>query len=167
MISQKSVVEKARSAIGHKCLYKLGAGGGTGGLPFAPENPECDCSGFASWVYGVKRKVSVPMYEKWNGGWFETTAIYRDANSPYGFFTKVEEAKPGDVLVWGDSKGKQGHIGIVGQVSEGKPVSVIHCSKGNGIKYGDAIQETSPTVFISNNAIIARWYDMDNTIGKA
>lgn len=166
-MSPEDLVLRARSALGHKCAYRLGSGGGTGELPFTQENPECDCSGFVSWVYGVKRKVSVPMYEKWNGGWFETTAVYRDANSPYGFFTKVEEAKPGDVLVWGDSKGKQGHIGLVTEVDGGKPTKVIHCARGNAIKYGDAVYETGPTVFTANNAIVARWWQMDNKAGRS
>jgi hypothetical protein len=57
---------------------------------------------------------------------------------------------PGDLLVYPDSGGRQGHIGIV-TVQDGQgPVLVIHCSSGNFTHTGDAIRETPPLVFSAN-----------------
>ena len=147
-------VARARKALGGGCIYKLGKGG------FTPTNPapwskqmECDCSGFVSWCLGVSRKTDNPWYVAYNGGWFETSAIVRDATSPFGVFTEVAryDALPGDVLVWGDAGGKQGHVGLVTG-----PTTVIHCSRGNFTMTADAIRETDQHIFDANKAIAAR-----------
>ena len=147
-------VSRARSAVGGGCIYRLGKGG------FDPkaERPwskqmECDCSGFVSWCLGVSRKTNNPWYVKFNGGWFETSAIVRDALSPFGVFTEVAryDARPGDVLVWGDTGGQQGHVGLV--TGAGK---VAHCSKGNWTLTQDAIRETDMHIFDTHKAIAAR-----------
>ena len=136
------------------CIYKLGKGG------FSPKNPfpwnhqmQCDCSGFVSWCLGVSRKTDNPWYAKFNGGWFETSAITRDALSQFGVFTEVAryDAEPGDVLVWGDKGGAQGHVGIVSG-----PTTIIHCSMGNFRKTPDAIREPDMAIFDANGAIAAR-----------
>ena len=158
------VVARARSAVAGGCIYKLGKGG------FRPTNlapwdkqMQCDCSGFVSWALGVSRKTDNPWYVAYNGGWFETSAIVRDALSTYGVFTEVAryDALPGDVLVWGDSGGAQGHVGIVSG-----PTTIIHCSKGNYTTTGDAIRETATTIFDSHKAIAARcaWVDAKDTV---
>lgn len=157
------VVKRARSVISKGCAYKLGKGG------FSPTSPvpwsslgECDCSGFISWAIGVSRQTDNPWYKKQNGGWFETSAIVADCKTPFGFFDEVrwEEAKPGMLLVWGDSKAggkvRQGHVGIIGAAHSGEPYSVIHCSSGNFRKLGDAILETGVEIFQANAAIVAR-----------
>jgi cell wall-associated NlpC family hydrolase len=147
-------VSRARSAVGGGCIYRLGKGG------FDPkaERPwskqmECDCSGFVSWCLGVSRKTNNPWYVKFNGGWFETSAIVRDALSPFGVFTKVDrqDARPGDVLVWGDTGGQQGHVGLVTGAA-----TVIHCSKSNWTLTQDAIRETDMHIFDTHKAIAAR-----------
>ena len=142
---------RASSALGKGTKYVLGS---------SLVGSECDCSGFVAWCFGVPRKVNLDLYVRWNGGWFETTAIYRDAKSPYGFFREVPlaQAQPGDVFVWGDSHGRQGHIGIITEEGGAK---VIHCSKGNWARTGDAVQETPPDVFLKNDAIVARWHEFD------
>lgn len=153
------VVNRARAALAGGAIYKLGKGG------FDPKalrpwnkQMQCDCSGFAAWCLGVSRKTDNPWYVAFNGGWFETSAIVRDALSQFGVFTEVarQDAKPGDVLVWGDSGGAQGHVGIVTSTT-----TIIHCSKGNFNQHGDAIRETPMTLFDSHNAIAARcaWVD--------
>jgi cell wall-associated NlpC family hydrolase len=122
----------------------------------------CDCSGFVAWCLGVDRYLATqfPHYEM--GQWFETSAVYKDAKSPFGFVTEVpwKASLPGDVLVYGDRKDsagkvRQGHIGIVSEVTDQGPVSVVHCSLGNWKREGDAIWETDCTPFIAGQAITA------------
>ena len=162
------IVARALRSVSNGCVYKLGKGG------FSPVNPvpwsssgHCDCSGFVSWAIGVSRQTDNPWYKKQNGGWFETSAIVADCKTPFGFFDSVEwnQAKPGMLLVWGDSKTatgvRQGHVGIVSGIvttglKMGEPNTVIHCSSGNFRKTGDAIQETDVKIFRTNNAIVAR-----------
>jgi hypothetical protein len=157
-VTRIEVVERARSVIGMKCKYALGKGG------FYPENPvpwnsrkECDCTGFAAWVYGVSRKTDNPWYVKQNGGWFETSAIYRDATCEYGFVEQVlGDPQPGDLIVYPDSGGEQGHIGIVSRVEEGAVIAVVHCSSSSYRREGDAIQETPPGLFLRSGALVAK-----------
>lgn len=156
------VVERARGAIGHGCVYVLGKGGikPDALYPWPPGMPNlgCDCSGFVAWALGVSRWIEKwhPSYE--GGDWFETTAVLRDAQRPYGFVNAIPwaSAQPGDILVWGDANGKQGHIGIVTECDATGPSMVVHCSKGNWRKSGDAIQETDVSIFQHNGAIAAR-----------
>lgn len=156
------VVDRARSAIGKGCIYRLGKGGytPTNLVPWSKQF-ECDCSGFVSWCLGVSRKTDNPWYVRFNGGWLETSAIVRDATSPFGVFTEVAryDALPGDLLVWGDAGGAQGHVGIVSG-----PTTIIHCSKGNWTRTQDAIRETDMTIFDSHKAIAARcaWVEVGN-----
>jgi cell wall-associated NlpC family hydrolase len=156
------VVARARSAMGGGCIYRLGKGG-FNPKSIAPWSKqfECDCSGFASWCLGVHRKTDNPWYVQFNGGWFETSAIVRDALSPFGVFTEVArfDVAPGDLLVWGDANGQQGHVGIVSGTA-----TIIHCSKGNWTLTQDAIRETAMTIFDSHKAIGARcaWVEVSN-----
>lgn len=155
------VVARARGAIGHGCVYALGKGGmhpaSPTPWPTGLPNVGCDCSGFVAWCLGVSRMLTKdhPHYEF--GGWFETSAIARDARSEFGFVNEVlwSLALPGDLLVWGDHDGHQGHVGIVSECDETGPVRVIHCSRGNWRDHGDAIAETGVEVFRRNNAIAA------------
>jgi cell wall-associated NlpC family hydrolase len=160
-VTRAEVVARARSVIGQGCIYKLGQGGFTPLLDH-PWNSmkECDCSGFVAWCQGFSRMVTDPWYKSQNGGWFETTAIVRDALSEFGNFAAVPalDAKPGDVIVYGDKDGHQGHIGIISRIDENGVGAVVHCSSGNlkGPAH-DAIQETDPHVFTKNGALIARF----------
>ena len=163
------VVARARSAIAKGCFYKLGAGG------MRPHDPhpwdsanKCDCSGFAAWCLGVSRQTDNPWYKEQNGGWFETSAIVRDCETPYGVFALVtrQHALPGDLLVYGDYKGsdgatRQGHVGICSEANAKGPVKVIHCSSGNYRKTGDAIRETDVGWWNLAGGVVARcaWVD--------
>lgn len=172
-IARADAVARARRSTQHGTVYKLGAGGmsPTASTPGA----ECDCSGALAYWLGVSRFV-----RQWNprwpfGEWLESSAIVRDAWSALGEFELVTRSdanrraepvrasegwplcRPGDVLAWGDSGRKQGHVGLVSRVDyAGRVLSVVHCSKGNERKLGDAIAETSPDVFIVNNALAIR-----------
>lgn len=153
------MLARARSAIGHGTLYKLGKGG------FNPASPhpwnalgECDCSGYAAWCLGVSRHTEHPFYAHQNGGWLETSAIVADAHSSFGMFEAIrwEQAQPGDLLVYGDSGGHQGHVGVVSEVNDSGPTAACHCSSGNARVRHDAIQETGVAVWSLNGGIVAR-----------
>jgi len=158
------VVARARGAIGKGTKYRLGAGGRN---PSALEPGRkavawflCDCSGFAAWCVGVDRylpNAAIPTLP--GGDWFETSALVRDALSPFGFVVKVPwaEAHPGDLVVWPDDGALQGHVGIVAEVGTTGPDTVVHCSSGNGkTGTGDAIAETDAGMFLRHGALVAR-----------
>lgn len=159
MILRQSVIERALSAVGRGCKYKLGAGGRLWhkATPWTPLLMTCDCSGFAAWCIGEDRHTKHPWYRGLNGGWLETTAMLRDCKTPFGMFAEVpwESAIEGDFLVWGDAGGKQGHVGIVTATGVG-PRLVAHCSMGNFRNTGDAIRVTDATIFLANGAVVAR-----------
>lgn len=155
---------RAKSAIDLGIIYKLGAGGM---IPTAatPANIEgkCDCSGFVCWALGLKRMTDNIFYVKFNGdghyGWINTDAMYKDAQSPTGFFTEISEPRVGCLVVFpGGKLRKVGHVGLVSAVAKGQATKVIHCSSSNYKNTKDAIQETPPTVFATSDAIFI-WYD--------
>lgn len=159
-----TALARARGMVGHG-VYRLGAGGMNpgAGAPFSLSGL-CDCSGFLAWCMGVSRKTDHPLYEQWNGGWLETSAIVRDIEMlSTGMFLRVREdvVQPGDVAVWGDRGKRQGHVGIVSAVQSSidKPrvKRVIHCSKGNERIFGCAVAETNADLFYANKAIFGRY----------
>ncbi len=158
-MTAEQVIQRARSAIGHGCAYKLGMGGYNPSAVW-PWNSrgECDCTGFLAWCLGLSRQTDNPWYEKMNGGWLESTAIVRDCATPYGFFDLVrwEQAAIGDVLAYPDRGTKQGHVGIVSAVDATGPTQAIHCSSGNWRTREDAIQETGVGLWRLAEAIVAR-----------
>jgi hypothetical protein len=156
----KDLLDRARSVVGAKTKYKLGAGGISPALP-SPANVhnECDCSGYVCWCLGISRQTTHPLYVQFNGGWINTDAIVHDAIAQTGFFAKLEKALAGCLIVYpGPPKRKVGHVGIVTLVgADDRASQVIHCSAGNFRAHGDAIQETAPTVFNQPDAILV-WY---------
>lgn len=155
MITPEQALTRAYRQIG-KGIYRLGSGGMD---PSAASplnvNGECDCSGFTSWVQGYSRKTSHPLYVKFNGGWINTDAIVHDLKECTGIFRPLEEPKVGALLVYGRVGSRVGHVGIISSLD---PVRVIHCSKGNYVNTGKAIQETSDKVFQNIYTKIA-WYE--------
>lgn len=153
------VAQRAQSARGHDCTYRLGKGGFNPASPY-PWNShgECDCSGFAAWCLGFPRHVDHPWYVQMNGGWIETSQIVRDALSPFGFFEKIDwaQARLGDLIVYGDHDGHQGHVGVITDLDGDGPKMVTHCSLGNFRTFGDAIGESVPGLWKMHNGIIAR-----------
>jgi hypothetical protein len=158
----QELIDRARSVAMGGCHYGLGCGG------FDPtrthpwdDSMSCDCSGYVAWALGVARHTSNPWYVQQNGGWIETSAIIRDCETPFGFFAQVmpKDARPGDLLVYGDrsagGKMRQGHVGICTEIDKG-PAKVIHCSKGNDRKLGDAIVETDVGWWTLAGGIVAR-----------
>lgn len=153
------VISRARSQIGQGTIYALGKGGMLAGQERAANtHGQCDCSGFVAWCLGVSRQTSNPWYRSINGGWFETTAVFKDCGTPFGFVDGVpwSQAQLGMLVVWGDHDGHQGHIGVVSEVDSAGPAKVIHCSSGNYKALGDAVAETDSGVFKHNDALVAR-----------
>ncbi len=133
-------VARAKASI-KPCFYVLGRGGFN---PIYPNDAtwdkrRSDCSGFISHVLMTKRepKHSRPF-------WIETTAIYKNATGSKTTFTQVQIPVPGCMVVYGDSRGKQGHCGIVSDVHYVGPIWVgydtIECASGIQGKLGKAIR---------------------------
>lgn len=149
-MTQSEVVARARSCIGKDIKYRMGAGG------FDPKaampGESCDCSGFVAWALGISRNLKIPYYG--NGGWWETSAVYRDATLPFGYVERVmrhEMPKPGMLLVYPDVRGVQGHMGIVTAVDQDARVAlVVHCSRGHYMRGIGAVAETDAGVFDRN-----------------
>lgn len=157
-LSRGEVIARALSAVGAHTAYALGAGGRNPRAKRPAVMGECDCSGYAAWCLGVDRYLPNGAIPHLPGGeWFETSNLYRDARSPFGFVAQVdwEMALPGDLLVFPDVGQKQGHVGVVVEVDAKGPTRVAHCSTSNA-KHGDAIAVTGPEVFVRNRAIVAR-----------
>lgn len=155
-MKRSEVLARARHAAAvSQTRYALGAGGRKPKAPLPEDDRGLDCSGFYAWCLGVDRYYN--MDDDPEKEWIETTAIVRSARSGVGPFELVENPRPGDGIVWGDSRGKQGHVGIVSEVVEGKATKVIHCSTGNQRAFGKAIAETDAGIFHRNNAIYVRF----------
>lgn len=153
-------VARARTAIGKTTVYALGKGGMYPDLEHPANNQrQCDCSGFASWALGVSRYVQHghAWEHKFLEPWISTTSIYDDAMHTNGVFAKAALAQPGDLIVYPDHDGGQGHVGVITEAVDGVPQKVCHCSGGNFKKFGDAIQETPVADYWKKNgAIYAR-----------
>ncbi|HEX4847461.1 MAG TPA: CHAP domain-containing protein [Novosphingobium sp.] len=137
-----AAISRALSAVGQGIRYKLGKGGMKPGSPTPAAAGQCDCTGFVSWCFGMSRHTPDAFYVAFNGGWIETTAVWTDIGRSVGIFEQLDKPRRGAVVVFPDALGAQGHIGILTSASK-----VIHCSKGNDTRTGDAIQETGLAVF--------------------
>lgn len=145
--SPERTLERARSALGRKTVYKLGQGGMNARIPLTQK---CDCSGFVAWSIGIPRQVPPG-----SGGWLDTDNYWNGGRSVrLGIFDAVERkaARPGDLYVYPDHGGRQGHIGIITDTAGGAPSRLIHCSSGNWRSHGDAIQITGCTLFDNHGA---------------
>jgi peptidoglycan hydrolase-like protein with peptidoglycan-binding domain len=143
--SRERTLKRARQMIGKGIRYKLGKGGFD---PAKPIKNECDCSGFVAWAIGIPRQLPPGT-----GTWLQTDSYWQGGRTAgEGLFDRVDEgrAEAGDVVVYPDRNGKQGHMGVVTAVKDGRVTRVIHCSSGNDRSFADAIRETGPEVFRSN-----------------
>lgn len=134
-------LERALKQAGNsKTKYRLGTGGFD---PTKSMASTCDCSGFVAWCIGVPRELP-PGSDRW----LDTDAFWSGGGSiGIGLFDRVElpSCAPGDVLVFPDSNGHQGHVGIVSEVQNARPTKTVHCSgRRNGIA------ETDSSVFLQN-----------------
>ena len=159
-MTREHVVNRARSAIGHGCLYRLGQGGMKPHrtVPWDEEH-ECDCSGFAMWALGVSR-FQDPL-------WYDSTRIFNEARAGSAWFTEVpwDKAQPGDLLVYPDRTGtdgvrRHGHVSVVTEASSG-PILIADCSATNFSRYSDAIREGPLDAFVSRG-VVARYARLEN-----
>ena len=139
-----AVLARANSAVGQGIRYDLGKGGMRPGSPTPAASNKCDCTGFVAWFFVFCRKMTEHFYVQFNGGWFETTAVWTDISRTVGIFEETTK-KPGAVIVFPDAHGSQGHIGIIVDATH-----VVHCSKSNDTQHGDAIRVTSLNIFTGN-----------------
>lgn len=146
----QAVLGRAYAAANTPIQYGLGKGGFDPDLATPAPAGLCDCSGFVAWCLGFSRQVKDKFYLNFNNGWFETTAIWNDIGSSYGILHACKPI-PGAVIVYPDSQGHQGHVGII--IDE---KLVVHCSVGND-KKGNAIQFTAPDVFTKNPVTRIGW----------
>ncbi|MFN8525306.1 MAG: glucosaminidase domain-containing protein [Chloroflexota bacterium] len=155
------LIARSRSALGHGFKYQLGQGGmrPQSALPGSPSNG-CDCSGFVCWCLGISRQTDHNLYRQFNGGWINTDAIVNDVRTTTGFFRPLETSRVGALMVYPSRQPSRpyGHVGIVTEVADGSVARVIHCSSTNYARFGDAIAETGPEVFVSGGAILA-WFE--------
>lgn len=151
-------VARALSMVGQPARYRLGAGGRKPEAD-SPLDPDlrCDCSGFALWCLGWRRFREAPDKTI---TWIDTTRLWRDATTTRAFVAAVDGlAVPGDLVVYPDRKGSQGHVGIVLAVDgNGRPDLIAHCSRGNDRMHpGFAIQATGAFVFFRHaDCIVCR-----------
>lgn len=156
-MKREDIVARARSAVGHGTLYRLGAG-----APFTAPHPwdeagACDCSGFVCWVLGLSRfQPNFAFLHELSGGWLNTDGMVCDSINPTGYFEPASAAFPGDLIIYPsrayqrlrrktrvnrDGGPRIGHVGVW----TGK--GVVHCSSGNFRTRADAIAETTDEVF--------------------
>jgi hypothetical protein len=157
ILTPAEAVHRARSAVGHRTRYQLGAGGMNPYAPLPSDGGKCDCSGFVSWTLGMSREQPKTI------GWIETTRVYHDATAAHRLFKKVTAAQPGDVIVYPDQGGHQGHIGLITKASNGVPVEVAHCCARD---VPDAVIVEPYAVFwqgakASRGAIFARFLEFE------
>lgn len=167
-MTEEQIVERARSQIGKMITYRLGAGDITvnDDSP-ADEYNACDCSAFVCWCLKLNKYQPFRWLKEINGGWYNTAGIWWDAVMEHtGFFEPIAMPKAGNLIVYppryivnrvietghimsAAGTPNIGHVGIISAVGsdEISVTKVIHCSKGNYLKFGDAVAETDAKVF--------------------
>lgn len=158
----ESRIARARLAVGKGIRYRLGHGGTNPTLDLPTKTGYCDCSGFIAWVLILNR---APKPER--PFWIETTNIARDALGAHKAFVRLLRPEPGCLVVYGDRKvfgrHKEGHIGLVTEVSSAGRLTVIDCSSSQGGKVSESIREWDRTaLFLGQKAIyVALRQDLD------
>ena len=93
--------------------------------------------------------------------------IPADGLSSVGYFSQIDTAKPGAILVYpdyvgSDGKNHDGHIGIVLDAT-GKGIKgvtkIVHCSLGSYKNYNDAILITGSEIWQAHKNSIIVWFD--------
>lgn len=168
------LLERALSQLGLGTHYRMGGGKTTPtGRDCRDDAGGCDCSAYVCWCFRLPKFQAAEMawLEELNGGWLNSDGIWTDARgqggafgpATSGFFTEVDEAEPGAVVVYpakwvsGVDGPKVGHVGIVTGVAGDRSYDVVHCSAGNWRGGSDAIMETDSFVFEKQAATIFAW----------
>ena len=139
-------LQRARTGLEQTTTYVLGQGGFD---PTKMLTTNCDCSGFIAWSIGIPREFP-PGSNRWldtDAYWNSGGAAAKAAGFPLLQNVPAADAEPGDLIVYPDQNGSQGHIGIISGVDNHGELKVIHCSKGNWRRFGDATRETDSGVW--------------------
>ena len=126
-MSLQNRVDRALQSCKFPCVYKLGRGGFNAAKPLDPawDSGRSDCSGFVSHVIQTRRSP-----KELRPFWIETTMVYNDATGKRLAFRAIPGPIPGCIVVYGDSGGKQGHMGIVVEVSPDGSYDTVECASG-------------------------------------
>jgi|TARA_R110002020_G_scaffold14313_10_gene50908 hypothetical protein len=135
--TREAIISYARDWCNIGTTYKLGSGG----YEWLPDFPstELDCSGFVASVLGRSRKPQVDFPY-----WLSTDSIWGDCADKQRLFKQIVEPVPGCLVVYPDSNGRQGHVGIVSGV-ENDWIRGIDCSS---ITKDDAVTERNLSFFL-------------------
>lgn len=139
-------LQRAHTGLEETTTYVLGQGGFD---PTKMLTKKCDCSGFIAWAIGIPREFP-PGSNRWldtDAYWSGGGVAAKAAGFPLLQNVAAADAEPGDLIVYPDQGGKQGHIGIISGMDNHGELKVIHCSKGNFKKFGDATRETDSAVW--------------------
>jgi peptidoglycan hydrolase-like protein with peptidoglycan-binding domain len=139
-------LQRARTGLEQTTTYVLGQGGFD---PTKMLTANCDCSGFIAWAIGIPREFP-PGSGRWldtDGYWNGGGGAAKAAGFPLLQNVAAADAEPGDLIVYPDQGGMQGHIGMISGMDNHGELKVIHCSKGNWRKFGDATRETDSAVW--------------------
>lgn len=139
-------LQRAHTGLEETTTYVLGQGGFD---PTKMLTKKCDCSGFIAWSIGIPREFP-PGSNRWldtDAYWSGGGTAAKAAGFPLLKNVAATDAEPGDLIVYPDQGGKQGHIGIISGMDNNGELKVIHCSKGNFNKFGDATRETDSAVW--------------------
>jgi hypothetical protein len=139
------LVATARSWCRIGTVYKLGAGG----YEWLPDFPatELDCSGFVASVLGRSRKPQNDF-----PSWLSTDSIWNDCAGNQLLFREIAEPVSGCLVVYPDSDGKQGHVGIV-TVVMASGIGGVDCSSSASRLLGDAITERDLSFFLTKKGV--------------
>ena len=135
--TRAAIISQARDWCNIGTTYTLGAGG----YEWLPDFPatESDCSGFIASVLGRSRKPQPDF-----AYWLSTDSIWTDCAGKQRLFKEISEPQPGCLVVYPDSGGRQGHVGIVTQVN-GDKIQGIDCTSSTK---GDAVTERDLSFFL-------------------
>jgi len=126
-----------------KITYQLGADSIEG------LTPKLDCSSFIWRVFGERKYDSVKHI------WRNTSWIWNDIENEETKFEKVhdlKDVKQGDVIVYGWSKGRAGHVAIINSIDSNNNIKGYDCSSSkNGIEFRNL------NFFLKKNYVIGRY----------
>ena len=136
--TREAIISQARDWCNIGTTYDLGSGG----YEWLPDFPatESDCSGFIASVLGRSRKPQ-PDFPYW----LSTDSIWTDCADKQRLFKEIVQPVEGCLVVYPDSGGRQGHVGIVTGV-ENDWIEGIDCSSSTK---GGAVTERNLTFFLS------------------
>lgn len=151
------IVRRAKLALHHKTIYKLGAGGRNPSAPFPwDEDHECDCTGFLAHCWGMHRDLSVNRKVH-----IQSDYLVLESRKPASQSAVVKLKFPeigcgivypgkwtGGKLLWGN-RISAGHAAVYIGKSE-----IIDCASGSYRRTGDAITKRNGLWMIKHPDVV-------------